>query len=316
MPRRFPIKSACFLLTLSAAFAAAAQLPSSSPQPPALPNTTAPEPPREIPLVEKSRDALSNQDVGEEGRLALDIKPEKWKHAETENFIIHFRRFTEARKVAREVEYDLWFVAKSLGATRDQYARKSHVFVFEDEAEWNAFLPKTNASMWASSFAQGDNLFLNVRQQNGILDSHTLAHETTHAVVARIYGIGRSQGWPLWLNEGFAEYMGGASVATRNHQLPGWQQHVLNAANYSLDELAAVKNRYPKDADPMKISEFYRSAEKLVRFLITKSPADRFPKFIDAIVAGASLQTAVVEVYGDQYKDFDTFRKKYEAFIK
>lgn len=311
MPRLFRINSAALLFMLAAAFPAPAQFPSSSP---GSGFQQAPEPPRDIPLVEKSRDQLSNQNFGAEGKLALSIKPEKWKHAETENFILHFRRFTEARKVAREVEYDLWFVAKALGANRDQYSRKSHVFIFEDEAEWNSFLPKTNASMWAGSFAQGDNLFLNVRQQNGMLDSRTLAHETTHAVVARICGYGRMMQWPLWLNEGFAEYMGGTSVAARNHQRPDYQRHSLIQEDFPLDELTAARTRYPKDADPMKIAAFYRSAEKLVRFLMTKSPPERFPKFIDAIAGGGTLETAVTEVYGDQYKDFDTFRKKYEAF--
>ena len=47
-----------------------------------------------------------------------------------------------------------------------------------------------------------DDLFLDVRAAQGGFDSQTLAHETTHAIVARIYG-GRR--WPLWLNEGFAE---------------------------------------------------------------------------------------------------------------
>jgi hypothetical protein len=308
MPRQITIKH--LLPVLVAALSAQAQFPTPSPQ------SQTPEPPRDIPLVEENWEQLPNQDVGEDGRLALSVKPDKWKHAETGNFILHFRRFTEARKVAREVEYDLWFVAKALGATRDQYARKSHVFIFEDEAEWAAFLPKTNTSLWAGSFANGDNLFLNVRQQNGLLDSHTLAHETTHAVVARIYGFGHSERWPIWLNEGFAEYMGGTSVAARNHQLPNYQQHSLNQADFSLEELTAVKTSYPKNTDPMKIGEFYRSAEKLVRFLMTRSPADRFPKFIDVIIGGATLETAVVTVYGDQYKDFDTFRKKYEAFSR
>jgi hypothetical protein len=38
------------------------------------------------------------------------------------------------------------------------------------------------------SLALGDELFLNVREQTGAFDSETVAHETTHAVVARIYG--------------------------------------------------------------------------------------------------------------------------------
>src|SRR5438874_716867 len=66
-----------------------------------------PAPPREVPLVEKKFEQLSNQQISEDGRQALAINPAKWRHAETDNFIIHYRRVTEAQKVVREVEYDL-----------------------------------------------------------------------------------------------------------------------------------------------------------------------------------------------------------------
>ena len=292
---------------------AVAQFPSPSPASAAAAQAPLTEPPREIPLVEKKWDELSDKSAGEYGTLALAIKPEKWKHAETPNFILHFRRFTEARPVAREVEFDLWFVAKALGATRAEVARKSHVFIFEDESEWGLFISKTNVPMWFQSFAHSEGLFLNVRQQNGILDSHTLAHETTHAVVGRIYRVRREGRWPLWLNEGFAEHMGSASVAARGHMTTASKERDLKNATITPAELASTKS-YPETRE--KVTAFYQSSEKLVRLLMTKSPPDRFPKFVDAILGGKSMQEAVVQIYGDQYKDFDTFEKKYQAFTR
>jgi len=53
-----------------------------------------------------------------------------------------------------------------------------------------------------------DDLFLNVHGTGKGFESHTLAHETTHAVVARIY---RNRRWPVWLSEGFADYVADAS---------------------------------------------------------------------------------------------------------
>lgn len=185
------------------------------------------------------------QEVGKCGATALEIEKDKWKHAETENFILHYRRATEAQKVAREVEYDLWFVAKVLGAGRDRYQRKSHVFVFEDEDEWKKFVGLTKAPPWAASFAHGDELFLNVRRTEGPkrFDSNTLAHEATHAVVARLFPQKR---WPLWLNEGWAEYMGGASVAARKGQSVKGHQSRLRLAGMPLATLEALRE-YPSD---------------------------------------------------------------------
>ena len=297
-----------FLPHFSCLFAAlpsvgTAQLPSAAgrptplvtPKPGPLGFSANPQPPRQVPLVEKKLEQLSEQRLSEDGRKALAIKPENWKHAETDNFIVHYRRATEAQKVVREVEYDLWFVATTLGATRDRYSKKSHVYVFQDEDEWKQFLDISgNPLKWAASYAHGDELFLNVRGGGNSgagesFDSHTLAHETTHAVVARLFPQKR---WPLWLNEGFAEYMGGASVAARKGQ-PGKRfERKLASAEMPLAALEAL-DAYPRD--PASIAQLYATSEKLVRFLMTELPKDRIAKFIEAVLAGRKLQEAVVE---------------------
>lgn len=308
----FPIRF-CTLLTfalvlLVQAGLARAQSPFGSP---ALPRN---EPPRDVKLVEKKPDDLSEHQMTPDGYTALKINFEKWKHAETENFIIHYRRITEAQKVAREVEYDLWFVAKTLGATKDRYRRKSNVFVFEDEAEWKEFVSKTSWSKndWVTSFAMGDDLFLNIRrtEQGGHFDSETLAHETTHAIVARLYPGDR---WPLWLNEGFAEYMAGASVAARKNQTVKRHQRLLSYAELPLEQMVAMKE-YPQNRT--LVAQLYETGEKFVRFLFNDLPPERFPKFVDAMLKGEILEVAIVKIYGDKYKDFDAFKKKYQRFQK
>lgn len=270
------------------------------------------EPPRDIPLVEKAWADLSNKDVGDEGALALAIKPQEWRHAETDNFILHYRRVTEAKKVAREIEFDLWFVAKTLGATPAQYRRKSHVFIFKDETEWGKFLATTSAPLWSASFARRDDLFLNIRNTGTgePFDSHTLAHETTHAVVARLYPF---EHWPVWLNEGFAEFMGGASVAARNHQLVKGYQRNLNNADMTPEELFATRV-YPQDED--KVNQLYQSGEKFVRFLMSELPKERFRKYVTELLTTQDPKQSFMTVYGDKFKDFDAFEKKYKDFAK
>jgi hypothetical protein len=293
-----------------------ASKPGASPSPAGSPSTlfgaTKPdEGPRDTPLVEKKWEELSNRDLGKDGKTAISIQPEKWKHAETDNFILHYRRVTEAQKVAREVEYDLWFVAKTLRATKDRYQRKSHVFVFKDEDEWRIFLSQTAAPPWAASFAYGDELFLNVRgMDTGIFNSNTLAHETTHAVVARLFPNKR---WPLWLNEGWAEYMGGASVAARKGQTVKAFQSRLHMADLPLSTMEGMK-QYPDD--PVQVAQLYQTAEKLVRFLMDQMPRERITQFIDAELNGKSLEASVTEIYGDKIKDWADFQKRYERFAK
>lgn len=265
-------------------------------------------PPREVRLVEKKFEELSNRDIDPMGKQALAIAPEKWKHAETDNFIIHYRRVTEAQRAVREIEFDLWFVAKTLGASKEQYAKKSHVYIFQDEKEWIKFLSETDCPDWFASFAHGDTLFLHVGGAGEGFDSHLLAHETTHAVVARLYPASQ---WPHWLGEGFAEYMGSASVAARKRQTLSSLQNRLHVATLSFEELTSLTS-YPTERE--KVSQLYQSSEKVIRFLMTEFPKDRIARFIEAILAGKTFEAAVIEVYGDKVKDFDAFRKLYERF--
>ena len=84
----------------------------------------------DVPLEQKPFAALSDQDIGEKGKIALAIRPEAWLHGEIPHFILHYRRITEARRVAIEIEYHLAYVAKVLGAGPERYAKKAHVFIF------------------------------------------------------------------------------------------------------------------------------------------------------------------------------------------
>lgn len=268
--------------------------------------------PRDTKLVEKKMEELPNQELSEYGTKALSIAPEKWKHAETDNFLLHYRRVTEAQKVAREVEFYLWNVATTLGASKDRYQRKSHVYVFEDDEEWKAFLTMTSAPSWSASFARGDELFLNVRGTpgGGGFNSMTLAHETTHAVVARLFP---RQRWPLWLSEGFAEYMGGASVAARKGQTAKRYQSRLHLAEMPLTQLELLQS-YP--ADEVAVGQLYQSSEKFVRFLMNELPKDRIVSFIDYVLGGKGMKDSVLAIYGDKVKDWDTFLRRYERFTK
>ena len=268
------------------------------------------QPSRVFRLTEKKLEEFAGDPPQAAGLKALEIHPEKWKHAETENFIMHYRSATEAQRVGREIEFDLWYVAKTLGATKDQYSKKSHVFIFKDEKEWKEFLKGSGFHDWATSFAHGDELFLHVGGMGEPFNSHVLAHETTHAVVARLYP---QQHWPVWLNEGFAEYMGAASVAARKTQGIKSVERNLTKASLTLAQLTAMTD-YPTETE--EIHQLYQTSEKLVRFLMTEYPKDLLPKFVEAILGGATFETAITQTYAKQVKDYAEFEKKYARFTK
>lgn len=266
-------------------------------------------PPTPRPFEPKEFAQLSNAQMSRHGLRALTFRPERWLQGETENFILHYRRITEAKRVGLEIEYHLWYVARALAAAPERYQRKSHVFIFEDEKEWADFKTIANIVPWASSLAAGDELFLSIRDgRTGLFDSRTLAHETTHAVVARIYPGLRL---PLWLSEGFAEVMARRSSAARVGQYPGLTQALQQMPDYSLHALQTLEV-YP--SSPVEVMRFYRSAERLTRFLYEKHPPARFPAFVEALLAGRPFGEAVVSVYAPTYPNFGEFEKAFARF--
>ncbi len=267
-------------------------------------------PPAFAPLEEKKWDALSQRETGRRGAEALAFKPERWLHGESGHFILHYRRVTEARRVAPEIEYYLWWVARALGATPDRYARKSHVFIFEDEKEWTEFKAQAGLTPWASSIAIGDELYLSIREaQTGLFHSKTLAHETVHAVVARLYP-GRR--WPKWLNEGYAESAGKASAAARMGQWPGNPPTRLPQGDYPLDELLRAKPG--ADADTVSVHRFYRSSERLVRFILAEIGPERLPAFVDRLLDDGDFGAALVATAPEKYPSYPAFLARWERW--
>jgi hypothetical protein len=267
-------------------------------------------PPFDVPLRQESWAQLPNHDLGRAGTEALSLLPQQWRHGETENFIIHYRTMGDALQVAREIEFDLWYVAQSLGASKTEYTRKSHVFIFADEKEWQKFVALSHIPPWVHSLAIRDELFLNVKAAGGGFDSQTLAHETTHAVVARIYGPRR---WPVWLSEGFAEYMGAASVAARHWHGPQSNQHNLPNAGMSIGELFTT-TQYPLNR--AAVDSLYETSAKFVRYLFNKYPKELFPKFVDRLLDGGSAANALAEVYGGEFRDMSEFQKHFQIFTR
>lgn len=276
---------------------------------PTVPPVSTP-PPYDVALRQEPWEKLPDQQISSVGQEALALRPQQWRHGETENFIFHYRGLSDALQIAREIEFDLWYVANSLGAKQADYTKKSHVYVFADEKEWQKFVVASHAPAWTHSLAIGDELFLNVRAAGGGFDSQTLAHETTHAVVARIYP-GRH--WPVWLNEGFAEYMGDASVAARSSRSPRSNQRKLHYADMTVAELTATVH-YPQEID--QVARLYDTSAKFVRYLFNKYPKESFPKFVDRLLAGEVVATALAEVYGAEFRDLPAFEKRFSRFTR
>ena len=232
----------------------------------------------------------------------------RWKHAQTEHFVIHYEMELFALKVAHMAEFFYSYIPGDLPGARDQTRGRSHLFIFRTENRWKKFLAATSDKKdWAFSFVQGPSLYLQQADTRNE-SADVLAHEMTHLVINRFV----PHQPPLWLNEGLAEYYGEFAFAafrgvTRN---PHTGFRSLRDP-IRLRTLFATE-QYPEN-NRLAIHRFYQSSKYFVGFLLTKKPREKFPAFLDAVAAGMAPEEALPKYYG--FADFKAVEKEFAHFV-
>lgn len=111
-----------------------------------------------LPEVEFSR--LSQVDPNPLGEKALMLHPDQWKHAETEHFIYHFVHGYVATPVSVEAEFHYRVVAKELEREQPAGDTKSHIYIFEKPADWQAFQGLGELERWTGGIQSAGSLFV------------------------------------------------------------------------------------------------------------------------------------------------------------
>lgn len=249
---------------------------------------------------------LSDRDISPQGRSALSDPKDGWKHAETEHFVFHFPDEKQAETVVVHAELYYDWIKKFFGVEEDRWKKKAHVFVFEDSKLWHSFLEKNGSPLLeAGGYTNGWELFLK-RDPLWLAPMQVVAHELTHILLFRFV----DGSVPLFLNEGFAEYVSARAVATRFdgdeyqfHTIP----RIEREKYVPLAKLAAMR-AYGADSDT-----FYRESELVVRFLIQQAGSRKFYALLRAVSSGedwtSELEMATglsAEEFERQFKPFAT----------
>ena len=241
-------------------------------------------------------------------RAMIEDAGNKWKHAQTEHFVIHYEMDLFALKVAHMAEFFYSYIAHDLQGAEDRIPGRSHLFIFRTENKWKKFLEaQPDHKSWTYSFVQGPSMYLQ-QAENRTKSADVLAHEMTHLVINRFI----RGGLPLWLNEGVAEYYGEFAFAafrgtTRNPHA------VFRALRDPVDLRALLATEKYPDND-QAVHRFYESSKYFVGFLLTKKPHESFPAFITAISTGMPPEEALKEHYG--FADFKTVEKEFARFVR
>ena len=138
----------------------------------------------------------------------------------------------------------------------------------------------------------------------------TLGHETAHLVVHRFFG----SGIPLWLDEGYAEYVSIRGYASFQ-RARGFEAKPASAA-IAPDTFLPLKTltdlmTYPTDVK--QVATFYMESEKLVQFLAA-TDKEKFLVFFDAMSKGNKFESALWKAYGARFTSIDALETEFKTY--
>ena len=283
----------------------APRLLAQTPTPGGLPEAPGINSLQEVPFA-----ALSSQAISPLGQAALSIRPREWKHAETANFIYHYFHSFVATPVSVEAEFYYRVIAKDLGKDTSRWERKAHIFIFESPDDWRQFQTRARLDPWTGGVHVRNELFL-PRDPAQKFKGNTLGHETAHLVLNRFYG----DNVPLWLNEGYAEYIAIICHASF-FRARGYQArprfHFLPSADYLPLKQLTEAVAYPTDVRQIEI--FYTESEVLVRFLAGEDKA-KFTQLLDHLSKGSSFETALRLSFGARFPLAANFEEEFKRYV-
>jgi hypothetical protein len=258
-------------------------------------------------LQELDFSALSQQDENPLGRIALELHPDDWKHAEGEHFIYHYVRSFVASRAAVEAEFNFRVVTRELEKTDLVTERKSHLYIFDRPEDWHEFQKAGILEGWTGGIHSASSLFL-LRDPSYKFSNNTLGHEIAHLVLYRLYGAHI----PCWLNEGFAEYVSRTSLASyqraRGYIMRPYSQSFAPGTMIPLQPLMQL-TRPPTQL----VETFYNESERLVRFLISSDKA-RFLTLLDDLARGDSFENAFPRIYAGVFANRNDFEEKFGEY--
>jgi len=259
---------------------------------------------KEVPLQ-----SLTDRSLTPLGQQALSIHPSDWKHAETANFVYHFYHGFIAAPVSVEAEFYYRVISKDLEKDTTQWERKSHIFIFETDADWKEFQHKGALDPWTGGIHSAGSLFIQ-RNPEQKFKGNTLGHEVTHLVIERFFG----SGVPLWLNEGYAEYSASRCYAAFNRARGYAARPTARAVPADLylpvGQLTGLMS-YPQDV--AQVGAFYGESQRLVRFL---ESADKrgFGVFLEAMSKGNKFETALNKGFGARFINLEALDREFKTY--
>ncbi|MBL7071044.1 MAG: hypothetical protein ISS26_02585 [Candidatus Omnitrophica bacterium] len=251
--------------------------------------------PGSIPAV--SLRNISDTDVSPKGRAALSLYEKDWKHAETDHFVYHFMDEEKAEIIYLKAEYYYKWVKIFFGVDDDNWKKKSHIFIFSSDENWNAFKDRISFISGAGAFTNGWELYI-YPSPYWLAPMKTIAHEISHVIVFRFL----EGPIPLFLNEGLAQYASARALAVR---FKGNEYKVRKINRIARDEFIDLDEMIYMKKLPENVIAFYDESELLIRHLVLAYGREKFYELALEVSKGRDFKVACEDIYETPFKDIN-----------
>lgn len=234
----------------------------------------------------------------------------RWKHLQTEHFILHHEQKIYATKVARLGEQFYAAISADLPNLQDRTSpARSHLFIFRNPRDWKRIVDGTaGLDPWAASFVRGNVMYLQELGTGTGQKMEMLAHEMTHLVFNRFLPVRL----PLWLNEGLAEYYG--EFAYKDARGMGQSKKAAFRPLRTWTPMADLLTATAYPVDPVEVNQFYTTGKYLVGYLLLRQPREKWDAFFARLLAGDTSLPALLETYG--WADVEAVEKEFTRFAR
>ena len=236
-------------------------------------------------------------------------KQEIWTEVQTPHFVVASNDGeTTARRVADQFEQIRFLYSKALNQKlRLDPGTPILIFAVENERALSQLMPEN----WAQKgHTHPAGMFVPGQEKNYIAlrtDAEAefpylpIYHEYVHLIINLNY-----QHFPLWLNEGFADFLGCATLTGKGGKLGQPSASELDVLQRSkllpLDALFKVDHQSPYYNEANKTSIFYAESWALVHYLMLdpeKQKTQALSKYIALVESGADPVEAATRAFGD-----------------
>ena len=183
---------------------------------------------------------------------------------------------------------------------------RTRVYIAPSFREYKKIQPAAGIPIWSVGVAYPDLNLIIIKspraQKKGHIDiAKVFKHELTHIILGRAFQ-GRER-VPRWLHEGLAMYI---SREWNFSRISVMTRAVLTD---TLIPLSSITHSFPREAERAALA--YSESFYLISFLISKYDKYNFHRFIKVYSGGSDLKSALLEVYGVKWEDFEGKWKKY-----